>query len=104
MKNDEKKFVEETFSLINKDFSIDVKNNYTYENLKQFLVTHIKNLLANDFERLINILYRIDVDEKQFYDALNNADHSEVASQIADLVLKREMEKVKWRNSFSSKE
>ncbi|NQU34996.1 MAG: hypothetical protein HQ521_17355 [Bacteroidetes bacterium] len=60
----------------------------------------VSNLLSNDFEKLCNLIYRHDVDESKFNDALSLPDVDEQAWRITHLVLDREMEKVKMRQAY----
>jgi hypothetical protein len=54
-------------------------------------------LIENDMHRLLNALYRLDVSEPRFHDAMNSGSTEEAASLIADLIIEREMQKVKTR-------
>ncbi len=60
----------------------------------------VSNLLVNDFEKLCNLIYRHDVDESKFNNALRLPDVDEQAWRITHLVLDREMEKVKMRRAY----
>lgn len=61
----------------------------------------LKNLIAylldHDIHRLLNAMYRLDVSEARFHEAMQSMDKEEAASNIADLVIEREMQKVKTR-------
>ncbi len=54
--------------------------------------------LDHKFERLLQIMYRLDIDEKKFKDALNSNKPSE---SIAKLVIEREIQKVNFRKMYS---
>lgn len=60
----------------------------------------ISQLLENDFEKLCNLIYRHDVDETKFGNALQLADIDERAWKITHLVIDREMEKIKMRQAY----
>ncbi len=60
----------------------------------------ISNLLANDFEKLCNLIYRHDVEEIKFNNALQLPDINDQAWKITHLVIDREMEKVKMRMAY----
>jgi len=45
-------------------------------------------------------MYRIDVDEAKFREAMQNPDLNSVADQITDLVLRRESEKAYFRELY----
>ncbi len=60
----------------------------------------ISNLLINDFEKLCNLIYRHDVAELKFNNALQLTDIGDQAWKITHLVIDREMEKVKMRKAY----
>lgn len=70
--------------------------------LKKWLSEQILYLLQHQFERLIHILYRLDIDEIKAKEAFNAKDDTTIASNIAELIIKREYEKhltrIKYKN------
>jgi hypothetical protein len=86
--------------LANKDFNLEIAASQvsTTGDFKKSLTRLIGHLLNNDFERLINGLYRIDVSEEKVKWALASGD--DVAEQIALLIIDREMEKVITREKY----
>ncbi len=60
----------------------------------------ISELLAHNFEKLCNLIYRHDVDETKFNIALQLPHVDDQAWKITYLVIDREMEKVKMRNAY----
>ena len=47
--------------------------------------------------RLLNAMYRLDVNEAKFHQAMQSDSKEEAASRVADLIIEREMQKVKTR-------
>jgi hypothetical protein len=68
--------------------------------LRQQLVILVNDLLVHDFEKLVVLLYRVDVSEKKLKDLLNLHPQTDAAEIIADLLLERQEEKKKSRASF----
>ncbi len=60
---------------------------------KQELIDTINYLIINDFERLIYVLYRIDVSEHKIRDLLENRSDINAANLIADAIITRQSEK-----------
>ncbi len=60
----------------------------------------ITDLLINNFEKLCNLIYRHDVNESKFENALNLPNIDDQAWRITHLVIDREMEKVKMRKAY----
>lgn len=89
---------------INKDFnlaneSIDIPENTLPENLKQLLHEKIYRLIQYKFAEYLNLLYIIDVSESEIK-KLDGSDISALSSQVAFMILKREWQKVWFRNKF----
>lgn len=68
--------------------------------LKTLLTNQIAFLLDRQFERLLQAMYRIDVNEQEFRAALTG--DAPVAETLAELVLQRELKKVETRRLYSS--
>lgn len=71
----------------------------TNEKLTSWLAGVIGILIDRDFQRLMNILYRIDVDEHKIKEAF--ADDNP-ALKLAELVIMRELQKVESRKKYKS--
>lgn len=72
------------------------------EEIKTHLTKYIAELLEYNFEKLCNLIYRHDVSEAKFYQALGNGDIIIQAENIAELVIEREMQKVETRKVYKS--
>ena len=58
-------------------------------------------MLEFKFERLLTGMYRIDVPESKFNEAMESGENlNDIASKLTDIVLEREIEKVKFRKKF----
>nr|WP_294934135.1 hypothetical protein [uncultured Flavobacterium sp.] len=87
---------------INKDFllaneGVDFPLSITPIDLKLQLHDKIYRLIQFKFAEYLNLLYIIDVPEDQIK-KLDGSDISELAEQVAFLILKREWQKVWFRN------
>jgi hypothetical protein len=68
------------------------------------LATYINSLLLDDFNGLIYLLYRVDVDEKKLKSILQEQKDRDASLIIADLVLQRMKEKLQSRQSFKTED
>ena len=57
------------------------------------LVETVRHLINNDFEKLIQLLYRMDVSEKRIKESLSTNLESDAAVVIADLMIERQAQK-----------
>ncbi|MHA6249406.1 hypothetical protein ACXYMU_15800 [Pontibacter sp. CAU 1760] len=67
-----------------------------------YKVAHVvQRLLENDFNRLLHILYRIDVEERKVKEAMLAEEPEIVADRITRLILKRELQRAEIRFRYS---
>ncbi|HEY5687298.1 MAG TPA: hypothetical protein VIS27_03235 [Yeosuana sp.] len=95
-----KKLVEQ----LNKDFllaniNIDFHEDILPTSLKLILHETIFDLIQNKFTDYLNLLYIIDVPEKQIK-SLDGKDTLLLSEQVSFLILKREWQKVWYRNNY----
>lgn len=63
------------------------------EDLRQQLKTYINHLILHDFDRLIQILYSVDVEEKKLKELLKAQPATDAATLITDLIIQRQEQK-----------
>jgi len=76
----------------------EAENNKQFD--KQLLAGKINELIQNDFERLVSILYRVDVNETKLKQVLQNNPGTDAGLIIADLMIERQEEKARSRSQF----
>jgi hypothetical protein len=62
---------------------------------KAELATYINDLIVHDFNKLISILYRIDVDEEKLKRVLKENKDKDAGIVIAELIIERQSQKRK---------
>jgi len=71
-----------------------------YDELKSQIAPIISKLMSNNYERLLSVLYRIDVNEKSISEEIYRRNDEEPSSIITDLIIERELKKVVIRRYF----
>jgi len=66
------------------------------------LQNRINDLLNNDFQSLIQLLYSMDVDENKLKGVLEENPSIDAAIIITDLLIERQKEKIATKNRFNS--
>jgi len=66
---------------------------------REQLAEYINALIVSDFEKLVNLLYRLDVSEKKLRTLLSSAVNAGVL--IADLIIERQLQKLQSRRQFN---
>ena len=88
--------------LIEQLFSAN-QNSLTELQKKDFekkLVEYINELLLHDFNKLIQLLYRVDVNENKLKNLLKANPQTDAADLIAELLIQRQIEKIKTKQAF----
>jgi len=73
------------------------------QKIREKLIVLLNELINKDFHSLIQLLYRIDVNEKKIRHYLNQKTNEDSASVIADLIIERQLQKIESRKKFSTK-
>lgn len=73
----------------------------SYENLRIWLRDQVEYLIERDFSRLLQILYRIDVQEARIKRLVSENEGEDAAGIIADLILERQAQKIAARKKFT---
>ena len=93
----------ELIQIINKQIDTAFTEDTSMQELQQKLTVYINSLIQTDFQKLVTILYRVDVDENKLKTILRNEAGKDAADIIAGLIIEREMQKIQTRKQFSSK-
>ena len=89
---------------LNESLEINLPENSSSEQLKEKLRYHINHLIQYDFQKLVAVLYRVDVDEMKLKHLLKENTEADSASIIADLFIERQLEKIKSRQQNNQRD
>ena len=84
---------------LQKYFDEDIKAS-NLEQLREWLTSEIIKLLMNDMEKLLNVLYRIDVNEKKVKEIFAQSNPKLIAPSLAELIIEREIGKAESRIKY----
>lgn len=77
------------------------KDDELYERVKSALSARIADLLERDFERLMQICYQIDLNEQKVKAALFSPEGQSPSDLLAELILKRQIQKIEIWQKYS---
>ncbi len=86
---------------INQSLEISLPESTGLDELREKLSAHINNLVNHDFEKLVFLLYRIDVDEARMRALLAHKEGEDAPRLIADLIIERQLQKIQSRQHFN---
>ena len=85
---------------INKDLELSLPANLEETLMRQQLAAYLNQLILSDFQKLVYLLYRIDVDEMKLKKMLRDNPEEDAGLLMADMVIERERKKAETRLLF----
>ena len=73
----------------------------TLDGLQVALAAYINNLILNNFEKLVYLLYRIDISEKRIKELLQEASAVPAGETIAKTIIERQLQKIILRQTHT---
>ncbi|HET6253851.1 MAG TPA: hypothetical protein VFE32_07245 [Puia sp.] len=87
---------------LNNSYGLDLPQTATIEALEAILAKKIDAMIIDDFNRLISLLYRIDVNESKLKQLLKENPGTNAGLLIARLILERQWQKIETRRKYRS--
>ena len=72
------------------------------DEIKQKITGLIRELINNNFTSLVELLYRVDIDERRIEGNPKSHLHADSASVIADLIISRQLQKISIKKQFKT--
>ncbi len=89
-----------SYEIVTSDNLVSIEDR-SYEELREKLANYLNDLVVNDFNKLISILYRIDIVQEKAMTALaENAEKETAGETLARLIIDRQLEKVITRRKY----
>ena len=95
---------EELINSLQKDFEITLAEKISAEEIRRRLAEDINHLIIHDFNKLVSLLYRVDVNEAKLKHLLKENPGSDAGNIIADLIIERQLQKIKSRQQFRQRD
>jgi len=71
-----------------------------YQEILSKLIPIVNHLLDNDLQLLMQVLYRIDVNEDKFKQVLAFSKPPELAEKVSRLIIDRQLQKIETRKKY----
>ena len=82
---------------INHSMELELKESISMDELKDLLSAYIHQLINKNFNKLVSILYRVDVSEIKLKKLLQENPAADAGKIIAELIIDRQRQKIKSR-------
>lgn len=90
----------DTAHLLCRHWGLNSEEFSSWESLRRALSLRLEALLEDDFGALVNAMYRLDVAEAAFKQALNAGNAAEIATELTEIVLQREFQRLATRRKY----
>jgi hypothetical protein len=74
-----------------------------FKAMRERLAAVVEKLLFSNNERLMFLLYQVDIPEHRINQAFDLGETKKVSNRIAELIIERQMQKIDYRKEFFSK-
>jgi len=71
---------------------------------REQLAAALNDCILTDFDKLLQLLYRLDIDEMKLRSLLKDIPGKDAGIIIADLIIERQVQKIKSRQQFSQRD
>ncbi|HEX7358751.1 MAG TPA: hypothetical protein VF270_13645 [Ignavibacteriaceae bacterium] len=94
------KFVSKDFVKLDNSSLIPSNDYEKLEEFRKYLTEKMKEMLDNNYNLLINTLYRIDISENKLAKLFSGKNKESIPEKLADLIIERQIEKIKFRKRY----
>jgi hypothetical protein len=94
------RFVEKDFLISDDKSLIPSTDSTSLEEFRKYLTDKLRLLLDEKFDMLVNILYRIDINEKKLSELFSGQNRDFIPASLADLIIERQLLKIKLRKLY----
>lgn len=100
IKNELARILESNFSLKLPDGQLDTESGF-YKYLQVALSERIKFFIRTDMDKLLQALYRIDVNDSLSDQAFNLGEINKVSEKLAELIILRQLKKLEYSKNYN---
>jgi hypothetical protein len=94
----------ELVTVINDSLGVALKENLSRDQIKERLTEYINDLIDHNFNKLVNLLYKIDVSESRIKRLLDETSGNNAGDIIAELIIERQIQKIESREQFTGRD
>ncbi len=88
---------------LNNTLAMELPEKISLEDMHSKLAVHINQLIKDNFEALVTLLYKIDIDEGKLKLQLAHNPTENAGNMIATLIMERLQQKAAFKKQFSKK-
>jgi hypothetical protein len=85
---------------VNRSFGLELAERLSAEEVETCLAEKLNEMTKNDFNGLVNLLYRIDIDEARLKQSLKKNPGEDAGKIMARMIMERQWQKIQTRRQF----
>ncbi|BDQ02996.1 hypothetical protein [Ignavibacterium sp.] len=94
------KFISKDF-VKDDDTSLIPNNDFEkLEEFKKYLIEKLTDMIDNNFNLLVNTLYRIDISEQKLAELFGGKNRENIPEKLADMIIERQLQKIQFRKQY----
>lgn len=93
-------YEQQLIATLNIELSLRLADGVSMNDITERVKEKVSALLQTDFNALVTLLYRIDVDEEKLRLLLETNENREATDIITGLIIERQLQKIKSRRKF----
>jgi hypothetical protein len=94
----------ELVTRLNESLQLSIPSQIGREELLRMLTAYINSILNLNVEKLVSLLYRLDISEKKIRECLAVNAGQDAAPLIAQLIIERQEQKIKSRQQYTRRD
>jgi len=94
------KFISKDFSKDDEDSLIPDNDFEKLNDFKNYLIEKLTDLLNNNFNLLVNTLYRIDLNEEKLAELFGGRNRENIPERLAEMIIERQIQKIRFRKQY----
>ena len=88
---------------LNRVYGLELAENSSAEQMEDFLADQLNQMIRTDFSALVQLLYRIDINENRLRQLLQVNTGEDAGKIIARLIIERQWQKIQTRRQYSGR-
>jgi hypothetical protein len=89
---------------LNKSFDLELPEKISLDEVKKQLSIYINQLIESDFQKLVSLLYRVDINEAKLKYLLQENRGENAGNIIAEMIMERQLQKIQSRQQYRQKD
>jgi hypothetical protein len=93
---------EEIRNYLQNELAVTIQPGSAWKEMEKILSEYIEDLIQRDFDKLVSLLYRIDVSESRLRKVLAENTGVHTSELVSQMIIERQLQKIESREKFKA--